>query len=507
MSRAPGPAGPRSGTASAPKIPRTQCLVCGQDGHRSYNCPQKQGNRPVPKALHVAGVTPTPSLQQQTDWSHVEYKVVRPPKGGPATAPTEGAGAAEDDPLAGLMHPSRRPAVPSASLSHKPKAVAGNQCSFCWEEGHRAYFCPYKWQRCCTICGATDHVNTQCAQWETAASRKCTNCGEVGHTALKCKKAREKRCFVCGKSGHSGRKCPDKKCKLCGSNEHLVFNCPNKDQRCLLCGSFAHLTKKCPEDELVKAKGKCMICGLTGHIAKWCPDKKEAPHLQYRPPERIVTACRLCQSLCHKTKDCTAKRDVQCTQCGSTEHEKSQCPSQVCFLCSVVGHHQTNCPEQYKERVYSIENAPPLATAVSLKEALGAYGTVANLEYLGGRFKRFGWCVEFADSKSVQAVLAAEVVMENRRLQFEKGRLESSERIIPLVKPERSVPAANGVSHTVSPAHHPAQPAKPAASALRLKKRRRPATQPGDPLASAVSPGVTAAPGARPKKKKARLAK
>lgn len=70
-----------------------------------------------------------------------------------------------------------------------------------------------------------------------------------------------------------------------------------------------------------------------------------------------------------------------------------------------------------------------------------------------------------------------------------------------------SVPAANGVSRAVSPAHHPAQPAKPEASALRPKKRRRPATQPGDPLASAVSPGVTAAPDARPKKKKARLAK
>jgi len=468
------------------QISRTQCRTCMKEGHRSYNCPLKPAFPPKANQAWLltqsrADIGPTPVKVFPTEETKRQTKAqtrdVQPPKQGakakgskrPKAAPsktgTTSHAAEESEDL--FIHPSRHTALPKK----KADQPATNKCAVCWNEGHKKANCPFR-ARHCLLCGAKSHNRESCPEKNALADQKCTTCGHSGHVAARCSQTQEKRCFVCSKPGHSGRKCPNKKCKLCGG-PHLVFSCPKRDQRCLICSSVGHVTRACPEDEINKAQGRCMICDLTGHIAKYCPEKKDAPHLKVRPPERAVTACRLCQSLCHKTKDCTATRKgSKCVQCGSKEHEKLQCPQQTCFMCNTVGHNKKFCPEQYHERLYSVANAPPTATVASLKAAIGPVAEIANVEYLG-RSKKFGWCVEFATGEAVQAALSNAVVMGGRTLEFQKGRIEVSERVA-LVQEE----AKGRVADT--PAAKPKRPRPPSAQRV-AKKRKVAGSRPAHP--------------------------
>lgn len=63
-----------------------------------------------------------------------------------------------------------------------------------------------------------------------------------------------------------------------------------------------------------------------------------------------VKTCRKCKESGHIAKDCQAsKANDLCKECGSSEHNKANCPNRRCYRCHEIGHIETSCPQYYED--------------------------------------------------------------------------------------------------------------------------------------------------------------
>jgi len=94
--------------------------------------------------------------------------------------------------------------------------------------------------RICHNCGEKGHTKKYCKN-ETKEWRQCHNCGERGHLKMECTNptnpdlnvANRVKCFNCGDRGHIRKHCPDvdkgPKCYKCFEFGHIATSCEKED--------------------------------------------------------------------------------------------------------------------------------------------------------------------------------------------------------------------------------------------------------------------------------------
>jgi len=271
------------------------CYKCGQQGHKSRNCPQS--GRGGGGACYRCG---------EQDHKSRDCPIGGGPQGG------EGGG-------------------------------AGVKCYRCGESGHKSRGCPQEGGAegggsKCHKCGENGHKMRECPQAVGGGGGKCYRCGESGHKSRECPQGGAEggggsKCHKCGETGHKMQECPQGggggvvNCYRCGESGHKSRECPQEGGneggiRCHKCGENGHKMRECPQGgEAVGGGGKCYRCGESGHKSRECPQGGGRGNV-----------CYTCGEDGHKSRECPQRASGGDTGSGK------------CYKCDEEGHKMNSCP-------------------------------------------------------------------------------------------------------------------------------------------------------------------